>query len=57
MGGCKEPHFDMHADKKELFDKMHGEDEMAVDKLKEGIDSKCRLALYATVRLSHLTCI
>ena len=38
MGGCSEPHLDLHAEKKDLFDKMHGEDQMAVDKLKEGIE-------------------
>ena len=38
MGGCDEPQLDMHESNKSLFDKMHGEDQMAVDKLKEGID-------------------
>ena len=38
MGGCSEPHLDLHAEKKDLFDKMHGEDQMAVDKLREGIE-------------------
>lgn len=38
MGGCNEPHLDLHAEKKDLFDKMHGEDQMAVDKLREGIE-------------------
>ena len=38
MGGCDEPQLDMHESNKGLFDKMHGEDQMAVDKLKEGID-------------------
>ena len=28
----------MHESNKSLFDKLHGEDQMAVDKLKEGID-------------------
>lgn len=30
----------MHASNKELFDKVHGEDQMAVDKLKEGIEGE-----------------
>ena len=28
----------MHESNKSLFDKLHGEDQMAVDKLKEGIE-------------------
>jgi transaldolase len=39
MGGCNEERYDMHAENKDLFDKMHGGDQMAVDKLKEGIDN------------------
>ena len=38
MGGCDEPQLDMHESEKSLFDKIHGEDQMAVDKLKEGIE-------------------
>ena len=38
MGGCDEPQVDMHESNKSLFDKLHGEDQMAVDKLKEGIE-------------------
>ena len=38
MGGCDEEQLDMHESNKSLFDKLHGEDQMAVDKLKEGID-------------------
>ena len=38
MGGCDEPQVDMHESSKSLFDKLHGEDQMAVDKLKEGIE-------------------
>lgn len=40
MGGCDEKQLDMHASNKELFDKIHGEDQMAVDKLKEGIEGQ-----------------
>ena len=40
MGGSDEPRLDMHANNKELFDKVHGEDQMAVDKLKEGIEGE-----------------
>lgn len=40
MGGCEEEQLDMHANNKELFDKVHGEDQMAVDKLKEGIEGR-----------------
>ena len=40
MGGCEEEQLDMHANNKELFDKVHGEDQMAVDKLKEGIEGQ-----------------
>ncbi|KAL4420874.1 hypothetical protein ABPG77_002833 [Micractinium sp. CCAP 211/92] len=39
MGGCEEEHIRMGFYERELFDKMHGEDEMAVEKLKEGIDN------------------
>ncbi|KAL3150277.1 hypothetical protein ABBQ32_000127 [Trebouxia sp. C0010 RCD-2024] len=38
MGECDEPQLDMHESQKSLFDKIHGEDQMAVDKLKEGIE-------------------
>lgn len=41
MGGCDEEQVDMHESNKSMFDKMHGEDQMAVDKLKEGIDGTC----------------
>lgn len=44
MGGCDEPQLDMHESNKSLFDKMHGEDQMAVDKLKEGIDGLWHLS-------------
>ena len=40
MGGCDEPQVDMHESNKSLFDKLHGEDQMAVDKLKEGIEGE-----------------
>lgn len=40
MGGCDEKQLDMHENNKELFDKVHGEDQMAVDKLKEGIEGE-----------------
>lgn len=42
MGGCDEEQVDMHESNKSMFDKMHGEDQMAVDKLKEGIDGFCK---------------
>lgn len=38
MGGCDEEQIDMHEHNKSLFDKIHGDDQMAVDKLKEGIE-------------------
>ena len=44
MGGCDESQIDMHEANKSLFDKMHGEDQMAVDKLKEGIDGMWHLS-------------
>ncbi|KAK9909136.1 hypothetical protein WJX75_007727 [Coccomyxa subellipsoidea] len=37
MGGCSEPKIDLTADSYDLFKKLHGEDEMAVTKLAEGI--------------------
>lgn len=38
MGGCDEPRVDMGAGSFELFQKLHGEDEMGVQKLAEGIE-------------------
>jgi transaldolase len=38
MGGCSEPQIDMTAGSEDLFKKLHGEDQMAVDKLAEGIE-------------------
>ncbi|CAL8460656.1 g186 [Coccomyxa elongata] len=51
MGGCDEPKIDMGADSVELFKKLHGEDEMAVQKLAEGIQgfSKDQASLEAMV--------
>ncbi|PSC68438.1 Transaldolase [Micractinium conductrix] len=39
MGGCEDEHHRMDFHGLELFDKLHGEDLMAVEKLKEGIDN------------------
>lgn len=38
MGGCSEPKIDLTAGNDDLFKKLHGEDQMAVDKLREGIE-------------------
>jgi transaldolase len=38
MGGCDEEKVDMGGSNYDVFKKRHGEDQMAVDKLKEGID-------------------
>ena len=51
MGGCEEEQLDMHANNKELFDKVHGEDQMAVDKLKEGIEGQPASAKCISVNL------
>ena len=38
MGGADEQKIDFTESHYETFKKMHGDDQMAVDKLKEGID-------------------
>ena len=38
MGGCDEEKVDLTASGYELFQKLHNDDQMAVDKLAEGID-------------------
>ncbi|GAB4823262.1 hypothetical protein N2152v2_010308 [Parachlorella kessleri] len=39
MGGCPDPHIPIKAENYQLFEQMHNDDRMAVDKLKEGIDN------------------
>lgn len=39
QGGCEDEHVRMDFFARERFDQLHGEDQMAVDKLQEGIDN------------------
>lgn len=39
MGGCQDDPVQLKAPHVDLFNKLHREDQMAVDKLKEGVDS------------------
>ena len=47
----------MHETNKSLFDKMHGEDQMAVDKLKEGIDGWWLFLFAGDLSLAVLFCM
>ncbi len=55
MGGCEDERVDLTGGAFDLFDKLHGGDQMAVDKLKEGVDSFAadQLKLEAMIGAMH----